>query len=373
MPWHDLAQRILTWALALQAIPGPTFDEARRAAWLEEQWRVLGLEPSRDPVGNVYARLPGTGAARPVVVSAHLDTVFPVGTPLAARQAPGRIYGPGIGDNSVGVAGLLGLALALRQHGPWPPPGDIHLVGNVGEEGLGNLRGMAAVVDRFGDRPAAYIVVEGLALERIYHRGLWIRRYRVTVRTRGGHSWADYGAPSAVHELAALVAEAARWRLPRRPRTTFNVGVLHGGTSVNTIAAQAVAEVDWRSEARAALDRWSQRFVALAQSRARPGVEVTVEEIGFRPGGGIPAEHPLVQTALAAYQAQGVTPSLGVGSTDANLPLSRGYPAVVVGLTRGGGAHTLEEYIETGPVAQGLAGLVTLVRQVGAGAVGGRW
>lgn len=363
MLWQDVAQRTLAWALELQTIPGPTFDEARRAAWLAARWREMGLEPTRDEVGNVYARLPGTGAARPVVVSAHLDTVFPVGTRLTPRQAEGRVYGPGIGDNTIGVAGLLGLAWALQRYGPRPLPGDVYLVGNVGEEGLGNLRGMHAVVARFAAQPIAYIVLEGLALERIYHRGLWIRRYRVTVRTRGGHSWADYGAPSAVHELAAIVAEAARWRLPRRPRTTFNVGVLHGGTSVNTIAAEASAEVDWRSEARAALERWSQRFVALARSRARPGVEIAVEEIGFRPGGSIPAEHPLVQRALAAYQAHGVEPHLGIGSTDANVPLSRGYPAVVVGLTRGGGAHTLEEFIETAPLPRGLAALTTLVQQ----------
>ena len=363
-PWQALAQRTLDWAVALQAIPGPTFHEARRAAWLAAQWRAWGLTPTTDDLGNVYVRVPGAGSGRCLVLTAHLDTVFPPDTPLHLQRTATRLQGPGIGDNSLGVAGLLGLVAALREHGPWPPPVDIHLVGNVREEGLGNLDGMRAVVDRFGAAPRAYIVLEGLALDRIYHRGLWIRRYRVTVRTPGGHSWADYGTPSAVHELAALIAAAARWRLPRRPRTTFNVGRVHGGTTVNTIAAEAQAEIDWRSEQAETLAHWSRRFKALAQARQRPGVQVEVETIGFRPGGALPETHPLVQAALQAYREQGLHPRLGIGSTDANIPLSRGYPAVVVGLSRGGGAHTLQEYIETGPVAQGLAALTALVRAV---------
>ncbi len=367
MLWQNLAQRVLDWALALQAIPGPTFHEAPRAQWLRDQWAALGFTATTDPVGNVWLHIPGRGRGPALAVTAHLDTVFPLGTRLTARREGGRLYGPGIGDNSLGVAGLLGLVAALQQVGPWPPRGDLFVVGNVGEEGLGNLRGMYAVVERLGARVAGYIVLEGLALDRIYHRGLWIRRYRVTVRTPGGHSWADYGAPSAVHELAAVVAEAARWRLPHRPRTTFNVGRFEGGTTVNTIAAHAQAEVDWRSESHEALDRWAGRFEALARGRARPEVEVQVEVTGRRPGGHIPAEHPLVQAALAAYRAQGLAPQLGVGSTDANVPLSRGLPAVVVGLSRGGGAHTLGEYIETGPVAQGLAALTTLVQRLQAG------
>ncbi len=359
MPPTELLTRWLDWALAVQAIPGPTFHEARRAAWLAATWQGLGFTPEQDTVGNVYLRLAGRGQAPPLVLSAHLDTVFPAETDLHSRRQGDRLYGPGIGDNSIAVAALVALSVCWQERGPLP--GDLVLVGNVGEEGLGNLRGMHAVVARYGARVQGYLVLEGLALERIYHRALWIQRYRVTVRTPGGHSWAAYGTPSAVHELAALIAEAAAWRLPRRPRTTFNIGVVHGGDAVNTIAAQAEALVDWRSEDGRTLKRWTERFVALARSRTRPEVRVQIEDIGARPGGALPAEHPLVQAALQAYRAQGVPARLGIGSTDANVPLSRGLPAVVVGLTRGGGAHTRYEYIEVPPLAQGWAALEDLV------------
>jgi tripeptide aminopeptidase len=310
----------------------------------------------------VYARLPGQGHTRPLVVTAHLDTVFPIETPLEAIFTPEKIAAPGIGDNSLGVAGLFGLVWALRQQELSPLPGDIWLAANVGEEGLGDLGGMKAVVERFGDQPAAYLVIEGMSLGRVYHRGLGVQRYRVTVQTPGGHSWVDYGSPSAIHELAVLVTRLNALVLPEQPRTTLNVGIIQGGTSVNTIAAEAHLELDLRSEEVDTLAQLIEQVEQLIAASNRTGVVVTAQIIGRRPAGEISAEHPLVRLALSCLEAQGVQPKLNIGSTDANIPLSRGLPAICIGLTSGGGAHTTSEYILTQPLVQGLRQLVEMVR-----------
>ncbi|NPA06503.1 MAG: M20/M25/M40 family metallo-hydrolase [Chloroflexi bacterium] len=351
----------LALAQQIQQIPGPTFHEAERAAWVLHQWRARGLEAWQDEIGNVYARQPGRdGNAAPLVVSAHLDTVFDRTTNLRLRQKGDRLYGPGIGDNSVGVAGLFGLHTLLAQ-GP-PLVRDLILVANVREEGLGNLEGMRAVVDHFRGDVIAYIVVEGLALGLIYHRAVASRRYRITLRTPGGHPWARGSGPSALHLAAQLVTRWAQRPLPETPRTVLNVGRMWGGTAVNVVAAEASLEIDLRSEdpsTLTALATW-----ALDQARAlqRGDVTVHIAPLGERPGGALPPSHPLVRTAWAAYESQGITPRLWSGSTDANEPLSRGYAAITVGLTRGGGAHTLHEYIEIPPLRQGLAALARLVR-----------
>ncbi|MBC8496064.1 MAG: M20/M25/M40 family metallo-hydrolase, partial [Chloroflexi bacterium] len=273
-----------------------------------------------------------------------------------------RCVAPGIGESSLGLAGLLGLLWVLRER-ETNLPGDLWLVANVGEEGLGDLCGMRAVVDRFGDNPLAYIVLEGMALGQIYHRGLGVQRYRITAQTQGGHSWADYGVPSAIHELAALVTNLNEIPLPKDPRTTLNVGMISGGTSINTIAPQASLELDLRSEDPEALQTLVQSVEALVEEADGAEVQMQAEVIGQRPAGEIPGDHPLVKLAESALIEQGIQPHLSIGSTDANIPLSRGLPAVTVGLTTGKGAHTIQEYIETGPLAQGLEQLLMLVEK----------
>jgi len=234
------------------------------------------------------------------------------------------------------------------------------MVGTVGEEGLGNLRGMRAVVDRFRNQPVAYLVLEGMGLGEIFHRALGVRRYRITIQTPGGHSWTDYGRPSAIHEIAAFITHLRAFQLPSDPRTTMNAGVISGGTSVNTIASQAWFELDLRSEKVEILDQLAVQVENLAKSSQREGVEVRQEEIGSRPAGGLALAHPLVQRAIHVLKNLGVEPSPGIGSTDASLPLSRGLPAVCIGLTRGGGAHTLQEHILTRYLKVGLAQLAEL-------------
>ncbi len=362
--FERLAHRVLERTLEIQRIPAPTFEEQERATFVLYQWKAEGLEVFQDDVGNVYARVPGGKAGRPVVVSAHLDTVFDRNTPLETRRQGNRWYGPGIGDNSLGVAGLFGLWWALQEEGH-ALPGDLYLVANVAEEGLGNLRGMRAVVDRFGRRPQAYIVVEGLALGKVYHRGLGVRRYRVRVRTPGGHAWGAYGTPSAIHELARLLHTCLQWPLPQQPKTTFNIGRFHGGTGINVIASEAEAWVEWRSEDGKVLDAWCRRFEEVCRRHRRKDmVEIHWDVVDERPYGLLDPQHPLVQAALHSAWLHGIDVHLAVGSTDANLPLSRGYPAVGVGLTHGGGAHSLDEYILLDPLPRGLAALVDLVKRV---------
>ena len=365
----NLTSRILDLALAIQQIPAPTFHEAERAEFVRQRFADEGFSDVEiDNTGNVYAciksdhsRLPINHS--PLVVSAHLDTVFPLSVDLRPEVEPQRILAPGIGDNSLGVAGLFGLVWTLRERGI-SLPGDLWLAANVCEEGLGDLRGMRAVVERFGANPIAYIVLEGMALGQVYHRGLGVRRYRITVRTPGGHSWIDYGQPSAIHELAELSARLARLELPRTPRTTLNIGIISGGSSVNTIAAEALLELDLRSEEATALETLAGQVEGLARDTEKPGVTVETQIIGQRPSGEIPAEHPLVRQAQDCLRSLGVEPHLHTGSTDANLPLSRGLPCVTIGLTSGGRAHTVHEFINLVPLEKGMEQVVRLVSGV---------
>lgn len=348
-------------AIQIQQIPAPTFHEAERARFVLEMFRQNGLSHLEiDFAGNVLACLPGAGADSPLLVSAHLDTVFPAGTNLAIRRDPGRIYGPGIGDNSVGVAGLFGLLEMLKVRNI-RLPGDLWLVANTCEEGLGDLRGIKAICERFGAAPRLYLVLEGMALGHIYHRAIGVRRYKITCHTRGGHSWTDYGNPSAIHELARLVTELDGLKLPASPRTTLNVGRISGGTSVNTLAAEASLELDLRSENESVLRELIQRVESLVENSNRSGVWFEIQVIGLRPAGDLDRNHPMVQHARNCLGAQGIEPRLTLGSTDANIPLSLGYPSIVLGLTCGGGAHTLDEYIETGPLDQGAQQLFSFV------------
>jgi tripeptide aminopeptidase len=364
----NLIAKTLDLAVAIQQIPAPTFAESQRAAFILQRFSEEGLaNVSMDANGNVFGCLPGQGIRQPLVVSAHTDTVFPATTDLKVRREADKIHGPGIGDNSLGVAGLFGLLWAIdakRKPGAARQsnlPGDVWLVANTCEEGLGDLRGMRGLVERFTDTPLAYIILEGMALGQIYHRGLGVQRYRITFRTPGGHSWVDYGRPSAIHELAALLVRLTALPLPSRPRTSLNIGIIQGGTSINTIAAEAWLELDLRSEGSRALGELTNWVEALVKAANRPAVEASCEVIGRRPAGKLSTHHPLVQLAWQCLEAQDLRPNLGIGSTDANIPLSRGLPAVCIGLTHGAGAHTVKEFIYTEPLGKGLAQAVALV------------
>ena len=360
----DVVNRVIELAIQIQQIPAPTFQERKRAEFVRDSFTAEALDKiCIDDTGNVLARMTGSGREKPLIVSAHLDTVFPMETDLRLARGSELIHGPGLGDNSLGVAALFGLLWSIRD---WKlqPHGDIWFVANVCEEGLGDLRGMRAVVDRFGRNVHAYLVLEGLALGHVYHRAVGVKRYRVTARTSGGHSWSDYGQPSAVHELAKLVVELASLSLPTHPRTTMNVGKISGGTSVNVIASEASFDLDLRSEGPEALAALISAVETIIQKTNRTGVAIEAQVIGQRPAGEISASHPLVSLAQDCLREQGLEPGLISGSTDANVPLSKGYPAIVLGITTGGGAHTIHEYINTAPIAQGMEQLVRFVSRV---------
>lgn len=357
MNTESLLQRLIS----IQKIPAPTFHEAERARHLERCFQEAGLEDvERDDISNVSGRMAG-GSKGALVVSAHLDSVFPLDTQLQTARRDNRLTGPGVGDNALGLAALVELAYSFREKAL---PGDLWLVANVGEEGLGNLRGMRRVVDRFSDSVLGYIVLEGMALGHIYHRGLPIRRYRIEANAAGGHSWIHSDRPSAVHALIWLAERILKISLSSSPRSILNIGRIEGGTTVNSIAQRAYMDLDLRSEEEAALKALEAQLLAVVQGDHEKGVTLQADLIGERPGGGIAVDHPLVIAAKESLSAAGVQSiQLEMGSTDASLPLSRGLPAVCVGITHGGDAHTMDEYIELEPIPNGYRALVALIER----------
>lgn len=359
------ADAVIETAVAIQQIPAPTFAEAERAVFIESQFQTIGLDDVfQDDLHNVYGRYPAQQptAHPPVIVSAHSDTVFPAGTDLTIQRNGTTISGPGIGDNSTGVAGLLHLAQTLLVHKS-ELPADIWFVANVGEEGLGDLCGMRAVVDRFGDQ-AVYLVIEGGLYGQIAHQAIGVQRFQVEVAVEGGHSWGSFGQKSAIHELAHLITAIDRLTVPKAPKTTYNVGIVEGGTSINTIAATARMQLDLRSEHPAELDRLVAdvaEIVEAARQKLGGNGRITITPIGHRPAGQIPRNDPLVIWATEALRFVGCHQAAYIaGSTDANIPLSRGITAVCVGLTESGNAHRLDEFIDVSHLPDGLRQLLLL-------------
>ena len=363
---------ILESQVTLSEIAAPTGEEHERAAWVARRFRALGLEEvATDPAGNVVGRRRGTREGDAVVVCAHLDTVFPRGTPVRVRQEGGCLVGPGIGDNGRGLAGMLALAETidgrrLRTERP------VVFVATTGEEGIGDLRGAKHFFAATRTRIHAALALDGAGDERIVHRALGSRRYRVAFDGPGGHSWAAYGVPNAVHAAALAGAKLAALPVPRDPRTTLSIGRIGGGIAVNAIPDHAWLEVDVRSVSAAQLERIDRelRIVARAaeyEENARraggtPALTCTVELIGDRPCGDVPADHPLVATAIEATRLVGRAPELTTASTDANVPISRGIPAIAIGAGgRGGDAHTAAEWFENAEGTLGLGRALTIL------------
>jgi tripeptide aminopeptidase len=356
------AQQVIQDAVTIQQIPAPTFEEQRRAEFLRDRLAETGLQDVEiDEVYNVCGRWPGTDPDRPaVLVSAHTDTVFPLATDLTIRREGERIFGPGMGDNSLGAAGLLALAAMFRKF-DIHPAADVWIVADSREEGLGDLGGMRAVWQRLAPRLGAAIVIEGMALGRIYHAGIAVRRLRIVCQAAGGHSWLHFGRPSAIHGLIELGARIVAITPPGQPRTTYNIGLIEGGHSVNSLATSAQLYLDMRSETREGLAAFEEQVVDALDSLQGPGLDFTSEVVGDRPAGFIDTDHPLVQLAVAALETTGYKPVFETGSTDANILLANDLPAVTIGLSYGGNAHRLDEYIETGSLADGLWQLLLLV------------
>jgi acetylornithine deacetylase/succinyl-diaminopimelate desuccinylase-like protein len=367
---HDSA--VLDAQIAVSEIPAPTGHEGERARWIADRFRALGLQAVRvDDAGNVIGRRVGSTAAPAVVVCAHMDTVFPADVAVRVRRDGDHLVGPGICDNGRGLAGMLALASAidgvrLRTRSP------IDFVATTGEEGLGNLRGARAFFEREGRSAAAVVALDGAGDERIVHRGLSSRRYRVTFRGPGGHSWAAYGVPNPVHAAGTAIAMIGAMSLPREPRTTVTVGRVAGGMSVNAIPEEGWFELDLRSTAPALIERYDREIrtavraaEAAENTRRAPGtcaLRTVVEIIGDRPGGTVAASDPLVVAAVEATSFVGRTPDLATASTDANVPISMGIPAITLGAGgRGGDTHTVSEWYENVNGSVGLARALTVV------------
>lgn len=358
-PSAALAASILREAIAVQQIASPTFAEHRRADYLQVRFTELpGIASESiqtDSVHNVYAKLPGSMSDCPaVLVAAHTDTVFDANTDLTLHQTAARVSGPGIGDNSLGVAALMALPELLRDQSR---RADLWLVANTREEGLGDLGGIRAALDKLGERVGVCIVIEGMAYGQIYNAGIAVRRLRITARAPGGHSWLHFGQPSAIHGIVQIAAQITRLTPPDAPRTTYNIGLIGGGRSVNSIATEASMTLDLRSEDTATLMEFEQAVRACCTSK---GCEVQIEIVGDRPAGSIPVTHPLAQAARQALLFTGTPASFNSGSTDANWPLACGIPTVTIGITSGGNAHRLDEFIDIPPIRDGLWQLALL-------------
>jgi len=352
------APRVIDLTARIAAVPAPTGDEGDRSRLVAELFAAERVDRTVDGLGDVVAVVPGTRRGGPAVLLAgHIDTVFARSTPLPIRRDGERLHGPGVGDNSLGVGAVVALPALLRAAG-LSPAVDLLLTGNVGEEGLGNLRGMRAVMDAHPEIAAA-VAVEGHNLGRLTHVAVGSRRLRLVARGPGGHSWGDFGRPSAVHVLARVVADLAALPLPRSPKTTLNVGVIEGGVSVNSIAPSASCLVDLRSVDAKSVGRLAER-VERAVAAGGDGVSVESELLGERPAGVLPLDSPIVRLASDVLAALGREAAYDASSTDANVPIARGIPAVCVGLTSGGNVHREDEYVDLPPLPDGLAQLALL-------------
>jgi acetylornithine deacetylase/succinyl-diaminopimelate desuccinylase-like protein len=352
--------------IELTEIEAPPFAEQRRADELARRLRALGFESVRiDAEGNVIAEhgsSEGAGGGEPVVViSGHLDTVFPAGTDVRVRQSGNRYEAPGIADDGRGLATVLTVARAFRQLAI-PTRGTVLFVGTVGEEGEGNLRGVRHLFDEeLAGRIDFFISVDGTGFG-ITNGAVGSNRYRVRFQGPGGHSYGAFGMPNPAHALGRAVAAIADLEVSASPKTTFSVSVLSGGTSVNAIPSEAVFDIDMRSEEPASLaelDRRVRSVIAAAVRdekarwpRSSAALSVRIDTIGIRPAGAQPDTAPIVQVALAASGALGLDSDTGASSTDANLPISRGVPAITIdGGGRGGSSHSPDEWYEETPDA----------------------
>lgn len=331
------------------AVPAPPFGEEQRSVAFAEFLRKDGLPAERDAVGNVVVRL-GSPGGRAIALLAHIDTALDLGE-IRVRREGGKLYGHGAADDGAGLTVLRALARLVQASGRVLPY-TLYFVGNVGEEGLGDLRGARRFTEDHREELAAVLVLDG-RLGDIVHSGIASRRLKVRYSTPGGHSWSDFGRPSAVHELARSITALTELRLPATPRTTLNVGVIEGGTAVNAIAQHACCLVDLRSEGVGELDRLEQGAMRIL-SAGGDGVAVEIQKVGDRPGGAVPRNHLLVRLAARNLARVGVPPAYAAGSTDANAPLAHGIPAVCAGVGRGGAAHTPSEWLEEESLGIGL-------------------
>jgi tripeptide aminopeptidase len=357
--FEESAAAITEEQIRLCSIPSSPFKEHQRADYLKQKFAELGLtDTTIDNEGNCLGLLRGASLSPLLVVSAHLDTVFSSSTNFAITQQDNRLFGPGISDDGCGLVALIALAQVVKRLGV-KTRGSILFVGTVGEEGEGNLRGVRYLLTEgmWTNRIDSFISLDGPGVDRITNEALGSRRYRVQLKGAGGHSWGDFGSPNAIHALGRAITRLVNYPAPKAPRTTFNIGRIEGGESVNVIPAHASMEVDLRSADEAELRRLDAYFrravtdaVQEENTGARPGdlpLQMELDLIGTRPTGKTPPDSYLVELAMAATKAVGFEPRLEQASTDSNLPIALGIPAVTLGAGgQAGLSHTLAEWYD---------------------------
>lgn len=356
--WLDKnASWVTQQQVRLTEVSAPEFAEAPRGDVLKKIFESSGLKVRVDKTGNVVAELRGSEPKSVILVVAHLDTVFPMGTDVHVKRSGDRLEGPGISDNGAGLAALVGVARALTES-RLRTRKTIVFSGDVGEEGEGNLRGIRALLDSYRSRLAAVIALDGASTEYITTQGVASRRFEISVTGPGGHSWSDFGAPNPIAALARGIVKFSSIRLSSSARSSFNFGTFEGGTSVNAIPARATAKVDLRSEQEAELDRMEAALRDAIQSgvkeendaaqSSKDSLQIAFRLMGSRPAGKLPDDSPLLETIRNVDRYLGIHSRTERSSTDANLPLSLGIPAISLGGGgRGGGSHTLAEWYES--------------------------
>ncbi|HVW77682.1 MAG TPA: M20/M25/M40 family metallo-hydrolase [Alloacidobacterium sp.] len=372
---HLHEQQIMGWQRELVTVAAPPFGEKARAAWLNGKFRELGLQDVQtDAIGNAIAICRGGEGPkeRCVLLSAHIDTVFPADTPIQPQLTGSRLSAPGACDNGAGVVALLAIAAALR-HAEIQPACDLIFIGNVGEEGEGNLRGMRHLYQHapWRERVAAHVVLDGAGHEVAVTHALGSRRYLVILQGPGGHSWTDAARPNPVVVLSRAIARLSEIPLPTKPRTTLNVGTIEGGTSVNAIPERAAARFDARSTDTEQLIRLEveiHRAVedavieANRDAKREHALRFSIETIGDRPAGALPEQAMVFENLRAVDRHLGIRTEPRVASTDANIPLSMGVPALSVGAGGdGGGIHTRGEWYDARGRDLGLRRILLLL------------
>lgn len=361
--------RNLAWIndqqVRITEIPAPPFQEAARASAVKTLLVESGLNVQIDKTGNVIGELPGATEKEIVMLTAHLDTVFPPGTDVKVRRETDRLSAPGISDNGTGLAALVSIARAIHES-RIKPRRTILFVADVGEEGEGNLRGMRALVDDYRSRLKAAVVLDGSGTDHVTTKALASRRLEVLIAGPGGHSWSDFGMPNPINALVRGSIRFINTKVPANPRTTFNLGQIEGGTSVNSIPYDAKLKVDIRSESEdelAKLESALRESIAAgvrdemesARDRSKGKLDWKIEVLGIRPGGELAANSPLFAALRAADDYVGNQSRIERSSTDANIPLSSGIDAVSIGAGgAGGGAHSLQEWYEPSGREMGL-------------------
>lgn len=346
--------------IRITEIPAPPFQEAARAAYMKSLLAGAGLHVSVDATGNVIGEFPGS-SPEVVMLTAHLDTVFPAGTDVRVKREGGRLLAPGISDNGTGLAALVALARAFRE-AKIKTNKTILFVADVGEEGEGNLRGIRALVDAYKKNLKYVIALDGSATEYVTTSALASRRVEISITGPGGHSWSDFGVPNPIHALGRGIARFVVVRVPESPRTSFNIGEIEGGTSVNSIPMSAQMKVDLRSESETELSKLEGQLrdavragideeMSAARERGMAGsttlLDLKITVLGLRPSGELPENSPLLAALLAADNRLGNRSRMERSSTDANIPLSLGIAAISIGAGgRSGGAHTLDEWYD---------------------------